>query len=72
VLVAAGRSATARAAPFAYAMVRGADQVAEFGAAAGPLTAVGRVGSGRGSFSVAVTPDGTNVYVANPGVLALC
>lgn len=65
VLVAAGRSATASAAPFVYATIPGADQVAEFDAAAGPLAPISRIGSGNGSFSIAVTPDGTSVYVAN-------
>ena len=65
VLVVAAGSATATAAPFVYATLPGADQVAEFDAAAGTLSPVARTGSGQGSFSVAVTPDGTSVYVAN-------
>lgn len=58
-------AAPASAAPFVYATIPAVGEVAEFDAAAGPLAPVGTVGSAADPSSIAVTPDGTSVYVAN-------
>lgn len=58
-------AAPAGAAPFVYATIPAAGKVAEFDAVAGPLAGVGTVSDGAGPFSIALTPDGTSVYVAN-------
>jgi DNA-binding beta-propeller fold protein YncE len=62
VLIAA---APAGGAPFVYATIPAVGKVSEFDAAAGGLALLGTVASGASPFSVAVTPDGASVYVAN-------